>query len=282
MWKTWIVINLHAQVKYCPWWTNFQETHSRLSVLCLDFLRPITSTAVKDADIRQNFAYTLNRGMGFKCTDFHEALRVIMFTPYFLTLLTSSTYFTYLLTSSTYFTYLITHLLPLLTSLTYFLYLLHLLPLLTSLTYSLTYFLYLLHLLNYSLTYFLYLLHLLTYSLTYFTYFLYLLHLLTYSLTYLLTSSTYFNYLLTHLLTSATYFTYLLTYCMQQGPSWEANRSSATQEIPRLSWNPKVHYSIHKCQPPVPTPVHAYHTKLRLKGLRSVENKDKISFTPVD
>jgi hypothetical protein len=45
--------------------------------------------------------------------------------------------------------------------------------------------------------------------------------------------------------------TYLLTYCMQQSPSWEANRFSATKEIPRILWNPKVHYPIHKRSPPV-------------------------------
>jgi hypothetical protein len=28
---------------------------------------------------------------------------------------------------------------------------------------------------------------------------------------------------------------------MEQSPSWEANSHSASQEIPRLSWNPKVH-----------------------------------------
>ena len=43
-----------------------------------------------------------------------------------------------------------------------------------------------------------------------------------------------------------------LTYFMQQGPSWEANRFAASQEIPRILWNPKIHYRIHKCQPPVP------------------------------
>ena len=63
-----------------------------------------------------------------------------------------------------------------------------------------------------------------------------------------------FIYLLIYLLT-------LLTYSMVQSPSWEANWFAASQEIPRISRNPKVHYRTHKSRPPVsilgqPNPVH--------------------------
>jgi len=44
----------------------------------------------------------------------------------------------------------------------------------------------------------------------------------------------------------------LLTYSMEQNPYWEAYRFSASQEIPHILWNPKVHYRIHKCPLPVP------------------------------
>ena len=51
------------------------------------------------------------------------------------------------------------------------------------------------------------------------------------------------------------------TYSMVQSPSWEANWFAASQEIPRISRNPKVHYRTHKRPPPVPilgqpNPVH--------------------------
>ena len=49
----------------------------------------------------------------------------------------------------------------------------------------------------------------------------------------------------------ATTFRTQYTYVMEQSPSWEDNQFSASQEIPRISWKPKVHYRIHNCSPPV-------------------------------
>ena len=55
--------------------------------------------------------------------------------------------------------------------------------------------------------------------------------------------------------------TYLLTHSMMQSPSWAANWFAASQEIPRISRNPKVHYRTDERLPPVhilgqPNPVH--------------------------
>jgi len=37
---------------------------------------------------------------------------------------------------------------------------------------------------------------------------------------------------------------------MEQSP-WKSNWSAASQEIPRILWNPKVHHRTHKRTPPV-------------------------------
>ena len=55
--------------------------------------------------------------------------------------------------------------------------------------------------------------------------------------------------------------TILFTYSMVQSPSWETNWFAASQEFPRISRNPKVHYRTHKPPPTVPilgqpNPVH--------------------------
>ena len=55
---------------------------------------------------------------------------------------------------------------------------------------------------------------------------------------------------------------------MVQSPSLEANWFAASQEIPRISRNPKVHYRTHKHPPPVcilvqPSPVHIPTSHLR-------------------
>jgi hypothetical protein len=61
---------------------------------------------------------------------------------------------------------------------------------------------------------------------------------------------------------------------MEQSPIWEANRFTASQEILRNLWKPKVPYRIHTCPSPVSILSHlnpvqtptSYFLKIQLKG----------------
>ena len=62
-------------------------------------------------------------------------------------------------------------------------------------------------------------------------------------------------------------FVIMRTNSIEQGPSWEADSSSACPEILRMLRNPKVYYRISNSSPPVPIqsqidPVHAFYIPL--------------------
>jgi hypothetical protein len=89
------------------------------------------------------------------------------------------------------------------------------------------------------------------------------------------------NSKLVHSLQWVYLLTYLLTHSMNLSPSWEANLFSASQEIPRILWNPKVHCRIHKSSQSRPeASVHVSWQLLR-RGVVNPSPKPKLKGHPL-
>jgi hypothetical protein len=62
---------------------------------------------------------------------------------------------------------------------------------------------------------------------------------------------------------------------MEQRPSWEADSHSANREIPRVLWNPKVHYRVRR-NPLVPRFCVTFRNKLLLFSWREIGSTSQV------
>jgi hypothetical protein len=71
-----------------------------------------------------------------------------------------------------------------------------------------------------------------------------------------------------------------LTNPMEQSPTWEANSHAASQEIPRLLWNSKVHCHVHRSPSLVPILIQMNPVHILQPYFPTVHSYIILTFTP--